>query len=83
MALGADFCRFVNRCAGVPLTACVPKQVQACEGLVGITAAEFAACHEAMEAATCQDPMPQSCLGIADEGRKPAARSPNPQQRDI
>lgn len=84
-ALGADFCRFLNRCAGASLTECIPFQLEACNGVTGISAAEYAACHAAMGEAQCQDPMPNQCLGIAEPpaNRIQPQSNRHPDQRDL
>lgn len=88
IALAAAACDHLEKCGLVDRLTCMAGQIEPCEAVQGITAAEFASCAEAIRASACQDPMPLQCGGIAE--RKPGHRPPTqdrtssrPDQKDI
>lgn len=77
-ALVEQSCGLFASCYALPLDACLAERA-GCADVLGITQPEADRCSAAMEQASCAQPVPPVCVGIAEA----SPRSPQPETRDL
>lgn len=79
VALVEQGCGLFAACYGSPLEACLTERA-GCVGVQGITQQETDACAAALEQASCGQPIPAACVGIAEPA---PPSSPQPKARTL